>query len=272
MRKMRVESYIKNEIEKKPIFRFMNIILFIGHLIIPVILGKIIIFLITSGEIPLENLKKFTPINLVSPQVSISFLSITIMQLILPNRKEKILGVTYQNLLFKWKVFKHFNVLDCTMYMFLLMAINISLSIADVVIIDETIKMICKAIFVLILFESFLLAIYMIYLGLISKFKISRIYYLLFKRMCHGNSDVYNMLLKGMRKNISESEDKGNESKDYIKAEIAMLEYMSIHIDDFELFTYKDTAKKIINEEKRQINSFKIIARKNISYIIRCKQ
>ena len=251
---MRVKSQedinIEKEIEKKPIFSLKNIALFLGQLII---FGIIIRLLIKYSIMPVGNLNDLSPINIASVQTSISLLSITIMQLILPDRKEKIFGVTYQNILFKWKVFKYFNVLDCTMYMLILMVINISLSIASIIITSSTIKIICKAIFLLILFESFLLAIYMVYLGLISKFKISRIYYLLYKRMCNGNSDVYNMLLNGMRKNASESQ---NVNKDYIKVEMAILEYMSIHIDDFNLYNMdKDNAMKIINGEKDQRNS-----------------
>lgn len=253
---MRVKSQedikIEKEIEKKPIFSIKNIGMFIGQLII---FGIIIASLIKYNKMPVGNLNNLSPINIAAVQTSISLLSITIMQLILPDRKEKIFGVTYQNILFKWEVFKYFNVLDCTMYMLILMVINISLSIASIIITSITIKIICKAIFLLILFESFLLAIYMVYLGLISKFKISRIYYLLYKKMCNDNSDVYNMLLKGMRKNTSETQ---NENKDYIKVEMAILEYMSIHIDDFKLYNIdKDNAIKIINGEKEQRKSMK---------------
>lgn len=40
--------------------------------------------------------------------------------------------------------------------------------------------------------------------------------------------------------------------------EMAILEYMSIHIDDFKLYNIdKDNAMKIINGEKEQRNSIK---------------
>lgn len=238
---------IEKTIEKKSVFSLKNIALFIGQLII---FGIIIALLIKYNKIPVGDLKNLSPINISSVQTSISLLSITIMQLILPDRKEKIFGVTYQSILFKWKVFRHLNVLDCTMYMLLLMVINISLSIASIIIPSTTIQNICKAIFLLVLFESFFLAIYMVYLGLISKFKKSRIYYLLYKRMSKGNSDVYNMLLKGMKKNTFVPQ---NENKEYTKVEIAILDYMSIHIDDFKLYNIdKDSAIKIINKEKEQ--------------------
>lgn len=251
---MRVKSQedinIEKEIEKKPIFSLKNILLFIGQLIVFCV---IITLLVIYDKMPVGNLKNLSPINIAAVQTSISLLSITIMQLILPDRKEKIFGVTYQNILFKWKVFRYLNALDCTMYMLLLMMINISISIASIIIISTTIQIICKAIFLLVLFESFFLAIYMVYLGLICKFKKSRIYYLLYKRMCQGNSDVYNMLLKGMRENTFESQD---DNKEYIKVEVAMLEYMSIHIDNFKLYNIcNDSAIEIIQEEKEQRNS-----------------
>lgn len=60
---------------------------------------------------------------------------------------------------------------------------------------------------------------------------------------------------KGCEKNTSESQ---KENKDYIKVEMAILEYMSIHIDDFKLYNIdKDNAMKIINGEKEQRNSIK---------------
>ncbi len=236
----------QEEIERKPVFSGKNVFLFVLQLCI---LTIIIIVIEKYISIPIENLSNFSPIGIASVQTSISLLSITIMQLILPSGKERILGVTYQNILFKWKFLKYFNALDCMMYMLLLMIINISLSIASVIV-SERIQNICKIIFMCILLESFILAIYMVYLGLITKFKKSRIYYLLYKRMFKCNArrnDVYNTILKGIKKYPFKQKEDENE---YLKDELIILKCMKDHINDFIIYNENtNNAITIIEKE-----------------------
>lgn len=210
----------KKIIEKKQVFNIKNMICFIVQI---VAFGIIMALLIGCGNMPTGNIHSLSIINILSVQVSISLLSITIVQLILPDRKERIFGVTYQGILFKWKVFRCLNVLDCTIYMFLSMIINILLSFANSIIINTDIQNICNIVFIFVMFESVLLAVYMVYLGLISKFKKSRIYYLLYKRIKNGSNDVYNMLLKGMKTHPFNTK---NNNMEYINVEIEILKYM----------------------------------------------
>ncbi len=223
---------IEKEIERKPVFSVKNIFFFVLQLCIFTV---IVIVIKINNLISIVDLSEFSPISIASVQKSISLLSITIMQLILPDGKKRILGVTYQNILFKWKILKYLNALDCMIYMLLLMIINISLSIASIIV-NDTINYICKIVFMFIMLESFVLAVYMVYLGLITKFKKSRIYYLLYKRMrkCNSQSDdVYNIIVRGIKKYPFNQNDDKNQ---YLKVEVAILEYMKNHINDFTIY------------------------------------
>ncbi|MDO5540429.1 MAG: hypothetical protein Q4F83_10175 [Eubacteriales bacterium] len=238
---------IERRIEKKPVFSVKNIFLFVIQMCIAV---GIISGLTILGKIPIEKLSQLSIINMVSTQTSISLLSITIMQLILPDGKERVFGVTYQSILFKWKVLRHFNALDCMLYMLLLMIINILLSIGSVITNNYS-QNICKMCFIYGMIETLILAIYMVYLGLITKFKKSRIYYLLFKRIRKRNTrsyEVYNMLLKGMKNYPLDSVNKASE---YIEVEVAILEYMIKHIDEFTINNMsRGKASEIIKKER----------------------
>lgn len=248
-------------VEKKPVFSIRNAFLFV--LQFGILVGTISI-IILYDKLPIGNLDGFSIINITSVQVSISLISITILQLILPDSKERIFGITYQNILFKWKVLKYFNALDCMMYMLFLMIISILLAVASEIIANINIQRICKLSFLCTMVESFLLAVYMIYLGLITKFKKSRIYYLLYKRLGKKdkpnrtfkpntrNYEVYNLLVKGMLNPSFKADD------EYLKDELAILEYMYQHE---EFLWYKGDKKRIMNKiEEEKKNREKLIS------------
>lgn len=237
-----------NELEKKDIFSIKNICLFFGQLVSLIVIVSCFILYV---KIPVGNLGSLSPISILSVQTSISLLSITIMQLILPDRKERIFGATYQSILFKWKVLKYFNALDCMMYMLILMMTNISLAVMSVIVTNSNAKLICILSFLCIMIESFILMVYMIHLGLIARFKKSRIYYWLYKRISKRNiqsTEVYNMLLKGMKE--SNEKNQNNEKSDYLDVEVCILKYMLSHIEEFKLYNMnKEEAFQLIKIE-----------------------
>lgn len=234
-----------DELEKKDVFSIRNICLFIGQL---VCLIAIVSCLILYVKIPVGNLSFFSPISIISAQTSISLLSITIMQLILPDRQERIFGATYQSILFKWKVLKYFNVLDCMMYMLILMMTNILLAVMSVIVTNFNVQLICKLCYLCIIIESFILVVYMIHLGLIARFKKSRIYYWLYKRIKKRNlqgTDVYNIILKGMKKFNGK-----NQNSEYLDVEVYILKYMLLHIEEFKIYNMnKEEAYQLIEKE-----------------------
>lgn len=250
-------------VEKKPVFSIKNAFLFLAQFGFWVEMFSIIIM---YSKLPIGNLDEFSIISIMSAQISISMISITIMQLILPESKERIFGVRYQNIFYKWKVLKYFNALDCMMYMLFLMIIGIFLSVASSIIVNINIQRICKLAFLCAMIESLLLAVYMIYLGLITKFKKSRIYYLLYKRLRLSknrnkpntrNYEIYSMLVKGMIKYpFNKADDEDNE---YLKDELTILEYMYQHEKEF-LWYKRDKEiilDKIEKEKKKRIEKLK---------------
>lgn len=182
---------------KKEIFRMRYVALFLGQYIC---LLAIIFCIIECNRTKLETLlsASFSPASFISVQVTISFLSITVMQLLLPDSKREVMGLTFQNIYFKWDIIKCFNFINCFLYMFLLMTSYIIMAILCVCLESNNVQTICKLGALLSLMESLPLAFYMVYLGLTAKYKNSRIYYLIYKKI---KSEIFpGQLLKFLAK------------------------------------------------------------------------
>lgn len=188
------------------------------------------------------TLATFEPKGLLSLQASISFLSITILNIILPNNENRILGLTYQDIFFKWKIFKYFNAADCILYSILMLMCNIIIAVVSTIVDNPNVKNVCNFSFIIILFTSVILALYMLHMSLIAKFKKSRIYYLIYKQIEKDNRELYNSILKALVWNVTEtSEEKFN--YDYYVDEIKILKKMN---------------KKIIAEDCLEVGSIRL--------------
>ncbi len=168
------------------------------------------------------TLAAFEPKGLLSLQSSISFLSITILNIILPVNKEKVLGLTYHDIFFKWKIFKYFNAADCILYSILMLISNIILAVVSTIFDNPYIKNISNLSFIIILFASVILAFYMLHMSLIAKFKKSRIYYLIYEQIEKNNKELYNSILEKIVWNSSETEQE-KVNYDYYIDEIKIL-------------------------------------------------
>ncbi len=173
---------------RKDIFRYRYAVLFgVQYAVIQAVAFGIV----TSERMGSWDLffTSFSPISLMPVQVTISLLSITILQLLLFNAEETVLGLTFQNIFFKWDVLKYFNLINCLMYMMLLMTANLLLSIVSVGRVGEVAGIFCRIGGITALLETLPLAFYMVRLGLLARYKKSRIYLLILKRIKKELSD-----------------------------------------------------------------------------------
>lgn len=115
--------------------------------------------------------------NIVSIQITISLLSITIMELMLENIDERIMGISRKYIFFNNDILKYFNAIDCIYYMLWLMIISIFSTVVLFNIDYAFIKTMSKCLVLLSLVVTIPLMFRMIKLGLISKHKKSTIYY-----------------------------------------------------------------------------------------------
>lgn len=250
-----VESMFKkkkessNGVKKKDTFNISHIK---GYLI--VLVGILLVsFLACCGiEFVMKWIKEnvtlvtFEPKGLLSLQATISFLSISIMNIILPEKENRILGLTYQNIFFNSTVLRYFNAADCIMYLILMLISNISLAVISTLCIDSYIKNISNLCFIIILFVSVILAFYMLHLSMISKFKKSRIYYLIYKKLDKDGKELYHEIVKGL---IWHSEETKKINYDYYIDEIKILMLMKDKTN--ELFDSQEVNKNLSSRLKR---------------------
>ena len=229
------------KVEKKNIFKITHALPYIIIFIVSWILYFLLIHYkenintnIYARCVLIYNiLEGFEPKSFLSLQSTISFWSITIMSYMLQEKENKVLGLSYKNIFFKWSIYKYFNAADCIMYLLLMLITNIV--IATEIINNKYIIFLAKCWFIIILVLSFILVFYMIHLCIVAKFKKSRIYSQIEKKIRKRDRELYISILKGIVKysinNKSECLKEEKINYDYYVDEVKILKLMKKNIN-----------------------------------------
>lgn len=185
---------IKEQIKPKPIFQLRY---GVGMLVIWAISCGVIAFVFQHMEF-VRRLEYGTLniMSMLSVQATISFLSITLMNVVLPDKDKVVMGISYKSIFFKTLVYRYFNIPNCIMYLVLMLGINIVTVVFACF--EGPYKNVAKICFVFVLLCSLCVAFYTIHLALVAKYKNSRIYHTIYRKLRWGDSELYCLIISHM--------------------------------------------------------------------------
>ncbi len=182
-------------------------------------------------------------------QVTISLLSITGFEIISESFMERVVGVSYKQILFHHSIFK-VNTLDCIV----ILAISAVTSIGGICLACMTslvrfIRM-GKMLVLLTTVVSVIFAIWLFYFVVIVKYKTSVIYYKIYKVIESGNNTIIKKVDKFIEKMEEEKKSNGE------KVEVTSQEYMyRDEIDAITMLREKQKAEITTAKNKRGTES-----------------
>ncbi len=190
---------------------------------------------------------------LVSIQVTIAMLAITIMVLFLDVVQERILGISYKYIFFKGNMFRGPNITECIFFMLGLMTYSIICTFILAGIDNYQFGRYSRWGLCLSVMATIILMFRMVWLGMIAKYKKSRIYELIKKKLKmeyvsgvqkEGNifspDTLRNKILFSLDSNLPDSVLKNNI---YVRND--SMKAMDLHISDFRKI---DNANRAFNE------------------------
>ena len=166
--------------------------------------------------------------TITSYQINISLISITIMIFFLGSVEERIMGISYKKIFFNGTFFYCFNITNCIFLMLIFMTVSI---FSSCVLLNTKFDIICfisKITCGTALIFSIIFLFYMAYLGMILKYKQSRVYCKIFEELEKANEDIYKEIVK----HLDMLNDK-KEYRQYIREEFIILAYILLNIDNF---------------------------------------
>lgn len=195
------------------------------------ILFWLIVFIIWRlfKKSPIFNISASVANNITMMQITISLISITIMELFLNSADDRIMGISYKRLFCKNFIWKVFNLINCIYFMLLLMTVSMLASI--VLFYIEMTKSISQITLMTALCFTTILMFHMINLGLVCKYKKSQIYniiYKCFEKKRKGYDELYEKIICYLNYDV---EKKYNE---YIREEVMILSYLYLNLEKFE--------------------------------------
>lgn len=134
--------------------------------------------------------------TMLSLQATISFLAITLMNIVLPEKDKVVMGLSYKAIFFNSCVYKYFNIPNCVLYLVLMLAFNIVTAVFSCF--EGPYKNLSKVCFVFVLLCSLCVVIYTIHLSLVAKYKNSRIYYMIEHNIKNGDRELYAEIVVGL--------------------------------------------------------------------------
>lgn len=174
----------QKQLRKKSIFKPWIAVATIGFLVISCLdIYGVFEWLKTLRKWKYESLNVTTMLSL---QATISFLSITLMNIVLPEKDKVVMGLSYKAIFFNSCVYKYFNIPNCILYLVSMLAFNIVTAVFSCF--EGPYKNLSKACFVFVLLCSLCVVIYTIHLSLVAKYKNSRIYYTIEHNIKKGES------------------------------------------------------------------------------------
>lgn len=185
--------------------------------------------------------------SITSMQITISLVSITIMILFLGSVNERILGISYKRIFFHKDLFGFFNMTNCVFLMLFFILYSV---VSSLILINFDCSGVClfgKIACEVSLFCSIVLLYKMISLGLILKYKQSRIYNKIYKALeSKEKIQIYNEIVE----KLDVFETKENEYQQYIIEEFIILSYICLNINNFEtdINEQERIVQKIINK------------------------
>lgn len=190
---------------------------------------------------------------LVSIQVTIAMLAITIMILFLDVVQERILGISYKYIFFKSNIYGMFNITECIFSMLGLMTYSIICTFILAGIDNYQWQRYSRFGLCLSMSGTVVLMFRMVWLGMIAKYKKSRIYELILKKLKkeygadkQKENDIFapdtlrNKILFSLDSNLPNSV-----LKDYSKKSYKRKKAMDLHVSDLKEINY---ASRTFNE------------------------
>lgn len=236
--------------KKKKIISVSRLLVF---LFIFTIFNIIVFFVCVTCPIFQERISVSSDVarSITSFQITISLVSITIMILFLGSTNERIMGISYKKIFFNEDFFRFFNVTNCVFLMLAFIVFSIVSSNILVNIEYSKVSLFGKIVCEISLFCSILLMFYMVTLGLILKYKQSRIYYKIYKGLKNKKVSIYDEIIE----KISIFEVKENEYQQYIIEEFIILSYICLNIRDFEsnIREQEQVLRRIISKIRNMI-------------------
>ncbi len=171
--------------------------------------------------------------QLIFIQITISLISITIMQLFLGNSNERVLGFSYKGIFFNDFFFK-LNAMNCIWYELFLAGLSIFGGLIYTVQCSSVI-LFSKIMVVVSLVLTVFFTLRMVQLSLISKHKVSQIYFRIYHMLAGKSPVIYNETFKRIMGSIDMDipDKKVSEYRPYISDEFCILTYIYLHIGKF---------------------------------------